>query len=101
MLKRFAALSKKIKEIMDLLSGRANTANEDDAMFSKRHLGPSACASCDKNLVNLNGIAIDYHVWKKLPFRDPAERISRYGQGFSKILSAMKPVTDGSTDRYN
>ena len=53
MLKRFAALSKKIKEIMDLLSGRANTANEDDAMFSKRHLGPSACASCDKNLINL------------------------------------------------
>lgn len=79
MLKRLAALAKKIKEIMELLGNRASTVNEDDAMLSKRHLGPSACASCDKNLVNLNGLAIDYHVWKKLPFRDPAERISRYG----------------------
>lgn len=26
-----------------------------------------------------------------MPFRDPAERIARYGPGFSKILSHMKP----------
>ena len=30
-------------------------------------------------------------MWKKLPFRDPTERIARYGPGFSKILSHMKP----------
>ncbi len=76
---------------MDLLQNRGGT-NEDDAMFSKRHLGPSACASCDKNLMNLQGIPADYHVWKKLPFRDPNERLARYGQGFSKILSHMRPV---------
>ena len=59
--------------------------------FSKKHLGPLACASCEKNLVNMYGQAADYHVWKKLPFRDPSERIARYGQGFSKILSHMRP----------
>ena len=37
------------------------------------------------------GQQADYHVWKKLPFRDPSERIARYGPGFSKILSHMKP----------
>ena len=35
-------------------------------------------------------MAADYNVWKKLPYRDPNERIARYGQGFSKILSNMK-----------
>jgi len=60
-------------------------------MFSKKHLGPLACASCEKNLINMYGQAADYHVWKKLPFRDPSERIARYGQGFSKILSHMRP----------
>lgn len=91
-MKRFAQLSKKIREIMDLLSRQGGGANnEEDAMFSKRHLGPQACASCEKNLVNMYGQAVDYHAWKKLPFRDPSERIARYGQGFSKILSYMKP----------
>ena len=77
---------------MDLLSRQGGgAANEEDAMFSKRHLGPQACASCEKNLVNMYGQAVDYYAWKKLPFRDPSERIARYGQGFSKILSYMKP----------
>lgn len=66
-------------------------------MFSKRHLGPQACASCEKNLVNMYGQAVDFYAWKKLPFRDPSERIARYGQGFSKILSYMKPSDMFST----
>ena len=57
----------------------SGNVNEDDAMFSKKHLGPQACASCDKNLTNLQGMAADYNVWKKLPYRDPNERIARYG----------------------
>jgi hypothetical protein len=61
-------------------------------MFSKRHLGPMACASCEKGLVNMYGQKADYHVWNKLPFREPSERIARYGQGFSKILSHMRPT---------
>lgn len=101
-MKRFAQLSKKIKEIMELLNrGGGNT--EDDAMFSKRHLGPNACASCEKDLVNMYGQAVDYHAWKKLPFRDPAERIARYGPGFSKILSHMRPsdLTGGYSPTRN
>jgi len=92
-MKRFAQLSKKIREIMELLArqGGGNDGNVEDAMFSKRHLGPLACASCEKNVVNMYGQKADHHVWNKLPFRDPNERIARYGQGFSKILSHMKP----------
>ena len=29
--------------------------------------------------------------YQTLPFREPTERIARYGQGFSKILSHMRP----------
>ena len=54
MLKRFAALTKKIKDIMELL-GKKDLTKEDDAMFTKKHLGPSTSASCDRNLVNING----------------------------------------------
>jgi hypothetical protein len=54
-MKRFAQLSKKIKEIMEMLSRLNNPQHEEDAMFSKRHLGPLACASCEKNVVNLLG----------------------------------------------
>ena len=91
-MKRFAQLSKKIKEILDMLAKQGTAENEDDAMFTKRHLGPHACASCEKNLINIYGQAVDHYPWKKLPFRDPNERLARYGQGFSKILSNMKPV---------
>jgi len=76
---------------MELLAKQGTGDNEQDAMFSKRHLGPMACASCEKNLVNMYGQKADHHVWNKLPFRDPSERIARYGQGFSKILSHMRP----------
>jgi len=54
-MKRFAQLSKKIREIMELLAKQGTGDNEQDAMFSKRHLGPLACASCEKNLVNMYG----------------------------------------------
>jgi len=41
-------------------------------------------------LTNLQGLAADYKIWKKLPYRDPNERIARYGPGFSKILTNMR-----------
>lgn len=50
---------------------------EDDAMFTKKHLGPVSCASCDKDIVNLQGVRADYLAWKRLPFREPSERIAR------------------------
>lgn len=91
-MKRFAAISKKIRDIMEILSklGAGDKAEEEDAMFTKKPYGPVACAACEKNLINIQGMQVDYHVWKKLPFREPGERLARYGQGFSKILANMK-----------
>ena len=54
-MKRFAQLAKKIREIMDLLNRQGTAGNEDDAMFSKKPLGPQTCASCEKNLTNMYG----------------------------------------------
>lgn len=92
--KRLNALEKNIKNLYELLMAQINggkTDNEDDAMFTKKPIGPVTCASCEKNIVNLIGQQADYLAWKRLPFREPSERIARYGQGFSKILSMMKP----------
>ena len=57
-------------------------------MFSKKIL--ANCASCDKNITNLLQNGSDHQNWNRLPFREPNERIARYGAGFSKILSTMK-----------
>ena len=72
---------------------------DDDGMLTKKLLGPIACASCEKNLINIQGMPVDYHVWKKLPTNAPSERIARYGQGFSKILSTLRE--DNSTQNLN
>lgn len=68
-------------------------------MFTKKYVGPVNCASCEKGIINLNGQAADYHAWKRLPFREPSERIARYGQGFSKILTMMRPSDSTSQMR--
>jgi hypothetical protein len=76
--------------LMNLDSNRV-TGNEDDAMFTKKHLGPIACASCEKNIVNLEGRMADFLPWKRLPFKEPGERISKFGPGFSRILQMLRP----------
>lgn len=63
-------------------------------MLTKKNLGPVACATCEKDLINLQGLPVDYHVWKNLPQRDTSERIARYGQGFSKILANLRGEAD-------
>lgn len=65
--------------------------NEEDAMFSKKPLGGLSCASCEKGLIDMHGKRVEFMPWNKLPFRDPAERIARVGQGFSKMLSMINP----------
>jgi len=65
--------------------------SNEEAMFSKRPLGGLSCASCEKDLTNLNGKKVEFMPWGKLPFRDPTERIARVGQGFSKMLSMVDP----------
>ena len=76
MLKRFAALTKKIKDIMELL-GKKDLTKEDDAMFTKKYVGPVDCASCDKGIINLNGMRAEHLNWNRLPFREPNERIAK------------------------
>lgn len=68
--------------------------NEDDAMFTKKPLGGMSCASCEKNIVNLQGMKADYMPWNRFPFRDPSERIAKvsyngyiiYNLGRSRVL---------------
>lgn len=94
MMKRFALLNKKIRDISEKLDLSGGRGTEDDAMFSKKPYGPVACASCDKGLINIQGMAVDYHVWNRLPFREQGERLSKYGAGFSHILSNMRNSLD-------
>ena len=75
----------------DLFMSKGGNENEDDAMFTKKPLGGTSCASCAKDIVDLYGKRVDYLAWGKLPFRDPSERIARVGQGFSKMLSMINP----------
>ena len=90
--KRMNALEKQIRSTTAIaVELRDKEPEEDTGMFSKKLLGQNNCASCDKNIVNLLNNPGDHQNWNRLPFREPNERIARYGQGFSKILSTMKP----------
>lgn len=86
--KRFNQITKKIREIFELLSKQG--LREDDGMLTKKNLGPVACANCERDLINLAGMPVDYHVWKGMPKRETNERIARYGKGFSRILSTLQ-----------
>jgi len=46
-------------------------------MFTKKYVGPVDCASCEKGIVNLNGMRAENIAWNRLPFREPNERIAR------------------------
>jgi len=60
-------------------------------MLTKKPFAGLACASCEKDMVDMYGKRVQYMPWGKMPFRDPTERIARVGQGFSKMLSMLKP----------
>jgi len=93
--KKLAQLEKALKqlhELMKSLQAHQGAPVEDDAMFTKKYVGPVDCASCEKGIVNLNALRADNVNWNRLPFREPTERIARYGQGFSKFLAATGVV---------
>lgn len=77
--KKFDLINRKIKQIMEMLANKGSHDHEEDAMFSKKHLGPMNCASCEKDLVNIIGQPVDYYVWKRMPQRSQPDRIARYG----------------------
>ena len=87
--KRFAQISKKIRELFEMNDRQPQT--QDDGMFTKKHLSPATCAACEKNLVGISGMPAEHTNWKKFPFKENNERIARYAQGFSKMLSTMHP----------
>ena len=78
--KALKLLERQLKNLYDLLmqrQGGHTHENEDDAMFTKKPLGGMSCASCEKDIINLQGRRVDFLPWNKLPFRDPSERIAR------------------------
>ena len=91
--KKINQLSKRLKELYEYMQNSGGS--QDDGLLTKRKLGPNACASCDKDLVNLQGQKVDFSAHKKMPQRDANNSMSvaRYGSGFSKILSTLQPST--------
>lgn len=92
--KKFSGLAKDIKSLFELLlqmKQNHSKGDEEDAMFTKKPLGGTSCASCERNITNLSGLMADFQPWKKLPFRELNDRIAKYGQGFSKMLSMLGP----------
>lgn len=70
--------------IKQLQATGMDTSN-DEAMLTKRHVGPVDCASCDKGIVNLNGMRAEHISWNRLPFREPNERIAKVNN-FCKLI---------------
>ena len=99
--KNLKQLEVQLRNIAEAIMQRSNNPNEDDAMFSKRPLGGFSCASCEKNLINLNGKPPEFYNWNRFPPRDPNERMARVGQGFSRMLSSMKPNPGHSVKPQN
>jgi hypothetical protein len=60
-----------------MAQGGGKRATEEDAMFTKKPLGGLSCASCERNITNLAGVMAEYQPWKKLPFREANDRLSR------------------------
>jgi len=44
-----------------------------------------SCASCEKGLTDMYGVAADFVPWNKMSFRGSADRIAKVGAGFSKM----------------
>ena len=94
MLKALKKLENRIlllEEILKETGGAGVVDPGDGAMLAKKPLGGWSCASCQKDLLNIEGIRAQYHPWAKLPQRNPTERIAKVGQGFSRMLSMLKP----------
>lgn len=96
--KRLSALEKQIKVVYDLMisqeSHRTVSGQEDDAMFTKKPLGGTSCASCEKTITNMHGQMAEYQAWKRLPFKEPGERISRVSTMPHLLTVASSMVRD-------
>ena len=59
------------------LSQSNGQGTDDEAMFTKKFVGPVDCASCEKGIINLSAQRADHLTWNRLPFREPNERIAK------------------------
>ena len=75
--KKFSQLSRKIREIFDIIQLQGQNNNEETGMLTKKSLGNN-CASCDRNLVNIQTSPAKFHAWRGMPGRDANDRIARY-----------------------
>ena len=91
MLNALKKLEARIAILEDLLREGRQFEGAEDALLAKKPLGGWSCASCQKDLINLEGMKVQYYPWAKLPYRNPADRIAKVGQGFSRMLSMLKP----------
>ena len=97
-------LDKQLKNLFELVINKERQVEneiknneEDEVMMSRKPLGGISCASCSRKVTNLCQLqATEHFTWSKLPLRDPTDRISKVGQGFSKMLSTMKSKLETS-----
>lgn len=87
--------------IRDYLEGVKMKAEGDDAMFAKKPLGGWSCASCETNLETLIGRRAEYQPWRKVPYRDPADRLARVGPGFSRMLANVQADSVSNRSRVS
>ena len=80
---------KRLYELMAELQSNSKE-EEQDAMFTKKYVGPVHCASCEKGIVNLEGKMADKVHWNRLPFREPGERIARVSKTNSSFCVNIK-----------
>lgn len=77
-------LQKNLKNLYDLFMSLKGEGTEDDPMFTTKGLN---CASCAKGVINMIGFRADHTPWSNFPFKDPGQRMSKAGQGFSKMYT--------------
>jgi cell division septum initiation protein DivIVA len=101
MIKALKRLEERIMALEEYM--REHLANNitDNALFTTKPLGGWSCASCQKDIVNLEGMPAQFYPWAKFPQRNPTERIAKVGQGFSRMLSMVKPDVVANRSHYN
>jgi hypothetical protein len=91
-------IDKQIENLFSLMQAKMGSQGaEDGAILSKKPLGMSACASCEKMVKNHNINLTEHQSWNRLPYRDPNDRIAKVGQGYSKMLKLIKPGDVGQS----
>jgi hypothetical protein len=68
----------------------------EDAMLTKKPLGGVSCLACNSRIPAYHtGHIADFKAWKKLPTKD-MERSTKYGPGFSKVISKKRQEQENS-----